>query len=111
MKALANVAVACLLPWPALAEMTLLTTRYGCERGVTVPATWINADDGTAVVVSVEGRQITLQIEQSASGARYGWPSDGSSYVWWTKGAEAVLSWKDETGAETPVLSQCKEAG
>lgn len=94
---------------PALAEMQMQTARYICDRGVEVPATYFNTSDGAAAVINVEGRQISLYDEPSASGARYGWPSDGSNYVWWTKGNTATLYWKDETGAETPVLSGCKE--
>lgn len=94
---------------PALAEFQMQTMRYLCERGVEVPATYFTADDGAGAVITVEGSQISLYSEPAASGARYGWPSDGSSYVWWTKGTEATLYWKDETGAEAPVLTDCKE--
>ena len=97
------------LPVPAQAELQMITARYLCERSVEVPVTYVNADDQSVVTLTVEGRQISLYQEEAASGARYGWPSDGSNYVWWSKGAEGILSWKDETGAETPVLSDCKQ--
>ncbi|NGM47248.1 lysozyme inhibitor [Rhodobacter sp. SGA-6-6] len=93
---------------PVLAEDTqFLTTRYACDRGVTVPATYVNAPDWSLAVIHVEGAQITLVSETAASGARYGWPSDGASYVWWTKGPEATLYWK-EGGEEVPLLT-CTE--
>lgn len=82
------------------------TATYSCDRGVTVPATYVNGADQSLAVINVEGRQITLVNEPAASGARYGWPSDGSNYVWWTKGDEATLYWKSPEG-ETPLLT-CK---
>lgn len=92
----------------AAQEPQVLTTRYLCERGVEVPATYVNAGELGLAVIHVEGAQITLHIERSASGARYGWPSDGASYVWWTKGPEATLYWK-EGGGEEPILRNCRE--
>lgn len=97
-------AVLALCAAPALAETGIQTSRYTCDRGVSVPATYVNADDMSLVVLQVDGGQITLFAEPAGSGVRYGWPSDGSSYVWWTKGAEASLFWK-EPGAETLVLT------
>ena len=48
----------------------------------------------------------------SASGARYVWPSDGSGYVWWTKGDTATLSWHDgESGTEQPLYAECRLQG
>lgn len=95
-----------LLPAPLLAAPDFTTQRYLCDRGVEVPATYVNAAEGSLVVLHVEGNQITLLSEEAASGARYGWPSDGSNYVWWTKGEEATLYWKTPEG-EAPLLS-CK---
>lgn len=92
---------------PASAEV--VTVRYLCERDVEVPVTYVHAEGVEGVVVlNVEGGQITLIQEISASGARYGWPSGGSSYVWWTKGDAATLYWRDgETTIEEPVYSEC----
>ena len=97
-----------LLPLPAQAELEMITVRYICERGVEVPVTYVNAEGSGVVTLNIEGRQISLYQQDDKSGARYGWPSDGSNYVWWNKGAVANLYWKDETGAQTPVLSDCK---
>jgi membrane-bound inhibitor of C-type lysozyme len=81
------------------------TQRYACDRGVMVPATYVNVAEGGAaeggiVVLHVDGTQITLVAEPSASGARYGWPSGGSGYVWWTKGDAATLYWKTPEGED-----------
>jgi membrane-bound inhibitor of C-type lysozyme len=96
---------AALLPFAASAQEFTGAT-YTCDRGVKVPATYVNGPDQSLVVLNVDGSQITLVSEPAASGVRYGWPSDGSNYVWWTKGDEATLSWKTPDG-ETPLLT-CK---
>jgi membrane-bound inhibitor of C-type lysozyme len=90
----------------AAAVQAFSTLTYTCDRGVEVPATYVNGPDQSLAVIHVEGRQITLLNESAASGARYGWPSDGSSYVWWTKGDEATLYWKTPEG-EAPLVT-CK---
>ena len=96
-----------LLPGMAAAEINMQTNRYLCDRNVEVPVTYVNDGDTSVVVLMVDGTQISLYGESAASGARYGWPSDAASYVWWSKGDTAMLLWKDETGAETPVLPNC----
>jgi membrane-bound inhibitor of C-type lysozyme len=93
-----------LIPFGAEAAPEFTTQRYICDRGVEVPVTYVNAAEGSLVVLSVEGRQITLVGEAAASGARYGWPSDGSNYVWWSKEDGATLYWKTPEG-ETPILT------
>ncbi|MCB2115700.1 MAG: MliC family protein [Rhodobacteraceae bacterium] len=95
-------------PLAAAAEMSVTSLRYSCERGVEVAASYVNGADGSAVVLQVEGRQIALLTEPSGSGARYGWPSDGAGYVWWTKGPEAMLLWR-EAGTESELLTRCRE--
>lgn len=98
-----------LVATPAAAETLVFTTRYQCDRDVMIPATYVTAEDQAVVVIHVDDTQITLFQEEAASGARYGWPSDGSSYVWWTKGDAATLYWKTPE-AETQLLS-CMSAG
>ena len=98
-----------LAPASLAAAPEFTTQRYTCDRGVEVPVTYVNATEGSLVVLTVEGRQITLVAEPAASGARYGWPSDGSNYVWWTKGEGGTLLWKTPEG-EAPLLT-CTAAG
>jgi membrane-bound inhibitor of C-type lysozyme len=95
--------------WAAPAPAEVITVRYLCERGVDVPVTYVNAEGMDSVaVLNVEGGQITLIQEISGSGARYGWPSGGSGYVWWSKGDAATLLWRDgETTIEEPVYADC----
>ncbi|MES2542161.1 MAG: MliC family protein [Pseudomonadota bacterium] len=94
-----------LVPLPASAQ-DFTGATYVCDRDVRVPATYVNGPDQSLVVINVDGHQITLVDEPAASGARYGWPSDGSNYVWWTKGDTATLYWKTPE-AETLLLT-CK---
>jgi membrane-bound inhibitor of C-type lysozyme len=100
--------VLALTPAGVMAAPEFATTGYACDRGVMVPATYVNGAEGSLVVLHVDGRQITLVGEASASGARYGWPSGGSGYVWWTKGSEATLSWK--TPEDEAAILTCIEA-
>ncbi len=95
------------LALPALAETQVQTLRYTCDRDVSLPATFITAEDQSIVVMTVDGGQITLFGEPAASGAKYGWPSDGAGYVLWTKGEEATVYWR-EGGVETAFLT-CRQ--
>jgi membrane-bound inhibitor of C-type lysozyme len=88
----------------AVAAPEFTSQRYTCDRGVEVPATYVNSAEGGLVVINVDGNQITLMSEPAASGARYGWPSDGSNYVWWTKDDAATPYWKTPEG-ETVLLT------
>ena len=94
-------ALALLVPHAGNAAPEVTTARYTCDRGIEVPATYFNTPDGSVVVVNVDGTQVTLLGEPAASGARYGWPSDGSNYVWWTKADTATLYWKTPEGEAT----------
>lgn len=94
----------------AAAERAAVSARYLCARGVEVPVVYFtDGDGGSVAVLTVEGRQIVLWPEPAASGVRYGWPSDGSNYVWWSRGQhEAVLLWHDgATGTDTVILDNC----
>ena len=98
------------VPGMALADLSLVGVTYECERGVQVPVTYVNDGAGGSVaVLVVEGRQVALLPEPAASGARYGWPSDGSHYVWWSMGQhEATLYWHDGgTGEDQVLLDGC----
>ncbi|MCB2139501.1 MAG: MliC family protein [Rhodobacteraceae bacterium] len=94
---------------PATAGVEVLTFRYLCERGAEVPVAYVNAADGAAVVLTVEGRQIALVQGPSGSGARYEWPGGGSGYVWWSKGAGAMLLWHDgASGEDQTIYADCR---
>lgn len=108
----AALAPALFLALPALAALGLQGGTYLCDRGVELPVSYVNGSDGAVAVLYVEGRLITLLNEPAASGARYAWPSDGSGYVWWTKGDTATLYWRDgATSKETVIYAGCQMAG
>lgn len=82
--------------------------RYTCERGVEIPVVYITGVDPAVAVLTVENAMVVLEAEESASGARYGWPSGGSHYVWWTQGDTAMLLWFDaETGEDVSLHMEC----
>ncbi len=96
-------------PVSVCAQPELTGGTYICDRGVELPVSYVNGGDGSVAVLYVEGRLITLPIGPSASGARYVWPSDGSGYVWWTKGDTATLYWHDgATSEEVTLYAECK---
>ena len=100
------------LPLSAHAELTTDGCTYVCDRGVEFPVAYVNSADGSVAVLMVEGRLITLLDQPAASGARYAWPSDGSGYVWWTKGDTGTLYWRNgETAEETAIYADCKRKG
>jgi membrane-bound inhibitor of C-type lysozyme len=94
-----------LLAGPALAMPDFSGGRYLCSRGGVIEAVYVNTAEGALAVLVVEGQQLVLVNEPAASGARYGWPSGGANYVWWTKGAEATLYWRE--AGEEQVLETC----
>ncbi|MCF7700035.1 hypothetical protein GLR48_12050 [Loktanella sp. M215] len=114
MKSVTGAACAILWVGSAMAGVTS-TPRYTCERGVEIPAVYINVEDGSepgVVVLMVEGRMINLEAtDEAASGVRYRFPNDGSGYVWWTHQGEATLSWFDaEVKEEVTLYAFCKES-
>lgn len=106
---LAFVALSFALALPARAQLDLAGGTYRCDRGVEVPVSYVNGAEGSVAVLYLEGRLVTLPIGPSASGARYVWPSDGAGYVWWTRGDEATLYWRDSaTSQEVTLYADCK---
>ena len=97
---------------PLAAQAPYETQRYTCDnRGATLVVTYVNSGDPALAVLDVEGQRIVLEAEVAASGARYGYPSDGSHYVWWTKGAEGMLLWHDGTDdSDRPIYEACQAA-
>jgi membrane-bound inhibitor of C-type lysozyme len=86
------------------------TVNYTCKGGYVVPVTYGAEGDGTkSVVITVDGANYTLLEEPVASGQRFAWPSDGSNFVWVTKGGVGTVLWHDGTnGTEAPRFTECK---
>lgn len=91
------------------APLEVSNLRYLCDRGVALPVVFVTGPEDAVAVLQVDGSQILLYREASASGVRYAWPSDGAGYVLWTSGDEARVFWR-EAGAETPLLT-CRAGG
>lgn len=101
--------VLAILPGAAYAGFETSSATYTYERGAEITAIYVNDAEQSAAFLQVEGNMVTLWAEPAASGVRYAWPSDGSYYVWWTKGEGATLSWHDgENGTETLLPGDCK---
>ncbi len=101
------------VPAGAKAELAMNSRTYVCDRGVQVYATYVNASDGSAAVVQVEGRQVAMELAISGSGARYAEATDetagSTGYVWWTKGDEAFLQWQPSgTSDAVTILDSCR---
>ncbi len=84
---------------------------FVCAGGDHFAVTYGFEMDSASVTLTFEnGETALLLAEPSASGARYGWPSDGTGYVFWSKGQEATVYLKDGTrgGEETVLYADCK---
>ncbi|MBI6628997.1 MliC family protein [Pontibaca salina] len=112
MKYLQRTFVGCILALTAsVANAETISMTYICERGVEVPVIYVNpshGDDPALAILMAEGQLVRLKQEVSASGARYGWPADGSSYEWWEHQGTAMLNWIDgETDESSPIYRAC----
>lgn len=97
-------ALVCIAPSAWAEGLAVHNTRLLCDRDVEVPVVFVTGPEDSVVVMQIEGNQILLYREPAASGAKYSWPSDGASYVLWTKGDETTILWR-EAGEETQILS------
>lgn len=73
--------------------------RYVCEGGTRLEATYT----GQRASVVVNGREVEMTVQPSASGARY----VGGGRTWWTKGDAADLYRGTLPGALT-ALDSCR---
>lgn len=74
------------------------SVTYHAADGSSLRADYYSLSDGSLTFVKLalpDGTVLTLPNAVSASGARY---TDDREYVWWEKGATAVLEKRDESG-------------
>lgn len=98
---------------PLLAETSMNSALYQCDRDVMISASYINTADESIAVISADGwEHMVLVNVPAASGARYEAPKGeavkdlwSAPYVWWTKGHEATLYHLDDEAKETILLS------
>lgn len=89
----------------------VIQSTYVCERGATIPVTYINVKSGESFAVAeIEGRQVTMAIAPSGSGARYVAVNEQESYRWRIKGNEGTLSFLEagHEAEERTLLAECK---
>ena len=101
------------VPLDAKAELAMQSLTYICDRGVQMYATYVNASEGSAAILQVEGRQVAMELAISGSGARYAEATDetggSTGYIWWTKGDEAFLQWQSSATTEAvTILDNCR---
>ncbi|MAQ37653.1 MULTISPECIES: MliC family protein [Thioclava] len=88
----------------------VVNATYHCERGAEVHAAYLNDTDPQRVVVFLQGRQVVMSHIRSADGAKYAEDGEGEvGYVWWTRGAQAMLDWIAEDGEVQPLLRACRQ--
>lgn len=88
----------------------VLEAVYTCERGVTVPVTYIAVDGyDPMAVIFVEGRQFAMRRFVSASGEKYASLDEQAGYRWWAQGENASLSYQaaDDSAEEVDLLTAC----
>ena len=93
-----------------MAEVQLHQRAYVCARGVTLPVSYINADDSTGIaVMMIEGKLVTLRATPTGSGVRYVALDEQDSYRLYTKGDEAFVRHlaADHTAEEVTILEGC----
>ena len=101
------VLTACFTSHWALAENVdqLQQQVYQCERGISLPVTYLNSGSGGAyAVLQVDGQQIAMRNTVSASGALYISNDKERGYSWHSKGNSAVLSWQPAGEPEQSVI-------
>ncbi|MDP2083175.1 MAG: MliC family protein [Pseudotabrizicola sp.] len=104
MRSLFAVGLIALADQAGAAPLDVQNLRFKCDRDVEVPVVFVTGPEDAVAVVQIDGGQFLLYREPAASGAKYSWPSDGASYVLWSKGNEATIYWR-EAGKESPLLT------
>ncbi|WP_018301113.1 MliC family protein [Wenxinia marina] len=100
---------ACLAATAAAADADMRRIDYTCDRGALIEAAYFDVDgEPEAVALTLEGRLIGLFAENTGAQVRYGWPSDGSNYVWLIEGGAAQLLWSNGAEqSESVLLQEC----
>ena len=96
---------------PALAEPELRRIDYACDRGARIEAAYSTGRHAASGALTLEGRMIGLDAEATGAEVRYGWPSDGSGYVWLLEGGAATLLWSNGPNSPNPPARVLSAAG
>lgn len=88
--------------------LEVLPVNYQCDDGVRMPVLFINTADGESLAVAViQGNLVPMQIQLSASGARYGGMDPQLSFELWIKGDQATVSDTRKADAAAELLMTC----
>jgi len=93
----------------ALRVLETASASYSCAGGERYVATYYRLSDDSlqfAKVVFPGGKEVTLPLAVSASGARY---TDEREYVWWTKGNTAWVQGRSASGEWRVIATDCHE--
>ena len=106
---------AALLPLPALAEQTnrpedgafISQVVFTCERGVTVPVSYVSTPQGEGfAVVQIDGQQVAMIQAVSGSGIRYRSIDPERPYEMHGKGRDGLFGFGPE-GQTEDLLTAC----
>jgi len=113
MKSLKSIALAAsatlLSAAAAVAQIDILSVTFVCENATELPVTYFNPSEGDgAAAMIVDGRLIALRQVPSGSGIRYESVEGQGTYVFRSKGWNAMVSFvADGAADETDVLTDC----
>lgn len=86
----------------------LISARYRCEGGASVPVVYVNASEtGGYAVMLIDGRLVAMRQVASGSGARYRSGNGDDAYELWAKGDAATIRVGPDGGGRV-ILSDCR---
>ncbi|MEX0365673.1 MAG: MliC family protein [Ruegeria sp.] len=104
-------ALAVLMAADVRAETAVSSVVFTCERGVTLPVTYIDPPDepGLAAMM-VDGKLVAMRQARSGSGVRYVAVDEQDGYWLRVKGRDATVSYlaADHTASEQVLLKECR---
>ncbi len=104
-------AAVCVALWATgAAAQAFRSANYTCDNGAAVMAHYLGQGEGATVLMLVDGQQMALYAQPSASGVRYVEAGTGAVRVWFTKDSQAMWMARAADGAEE-VLARCSETG
>lgn len=107
MKVAFFAACATLFATQAMAETTLATMEYTCDRGARVWASYITTAEGAFAIVNIEGRQVPFNgVAAKGTDAEFLAVDPKEPYVWVTQGKEANMGYGAK-GSIIPIYARC----
>lgn len=110
LRCAALAALACGGATVGAAETKVMSYVYVCERGVSLPVSFVNPPEGAGLAfMVVQDRLVAMRAAPTGSGVRYVALDEQVGYRLYTKGSEAFVRFlaADHTAEEEPVLDGC----